>query len=61
MVQGAEVKGDLKLRCYCCGAKITGGQIALVSLGDSADRVFVMLPEHAERAKNAKVMIVEPM
>ena len=49
----------MKLRCYCCGEPITG-QIALVSMShDSADRVFVMLPEHVERADDsAQSMIV---
>lgn len=49
----------MKLRCYCCGEPITG-QIALVSTRpDAVDRVFVMKPEHVERADDtAQTMLV---
>lgn len=39
----------MKLRCYCCGEPVEG-QIALVTYSpDSADRVFVLKPEHLGR------------
>lgn len=48
----------MKLRCYCCGEAL-GARFALVSMSDSADRVFVMLPEHIKRLRDAtSVMMV---
>jgi hypothetical protein len=43
----------MRLRCYCCGEPI-GQTVALVTMQpDSADRVFVLLPEHVERLDDA--------
>lgn len=47
----------MTLRCYCCGQAL-GERFALVGY-PNADRVFVMLPEHAKRVdKSASELIV---
>lgn len=49
----------MKLVCYCC-AKPVGKEFALVTMQeDQADRVFIMLVEHANRADYAKVIKVK--
>jgi len=48
----------MKLRCYCCGERI-GNAFVLVSHGNSVDRVFVMKPEHADKAEDTHQQWVE--
>jgi hypothetical protein len=48
----------MKLRCYCCGEPL-GARVALVTYSEDADRVFVMLPDHAKRVDSAQIEIVQ--
>jgi hypothetical protein len=40
----------IQFRCYCCGGAI-GARVALVTMQETCDRVFIMSPEHAERVQ----------
>jgi hypothetical protein len=39
----------LSYKCYCCGEPL-GDAFVLVSYDKEVDRVFLMKPEHADRA-----------
>ncbi len=49
----------MNFQCYCCGEEVNGA-LALITMSESSvDRVFVMKPEHTQRADAVNVTIVE--
>ena len=42
-------------KCYCCGEQL-GDTFVLVSYAKDVDRVFLIKPEHADRAEEQTIL-----
>lgn len=48
------MKSRLTYKCYCCGEPL-GQTFVLVSYDKEVDRVFLMKPEHADKAEKQTI------